>query len=291
MATPSKKVAKAQPSPAAKAAAVARRTEAEPDRVDYHPPATWASDYQVLKSMIFADVKGSTQQERLESFYVTQADLYDSYRHRMLHGRWPMITAMPAVKGGVWVDIGGGTGSNLEYFGDRLDYWGKIVVLDLCPSLVETAKKRVATRNWTSFVDVVLGDACDFECPGLPAAGTVDVVTFSYALSMIPDWKLALKNAFRLLKPGGHIAVCDFTVLHDQQWNCSSKCGTSSFWTWVFAHDHVHLRKEHIPTLQAAFTETSLEVGFGQFPYVPICAQCPWYAFVGQKTTKVIAEI
>lgn len=29
---------------------------------DYHPPATWSSDYQVLKSMIFADVKGSTQQ-------------------------------------------------------------------------------------------------------------------------------------------------------------------------------------------------------------------------------------
>ena len=75
--------------------------------VDYHPPATWESDFQVLKSMLFADVKGNTQQERLESFYVSQADLYDSYRHRMLHGRLPMITAMPKPKGGVWVDMGG----------------------------------------------------------------------------------------------------------------------------------------------------------------------------------------
>lgn len=32
--------------------------------VDYHPPATWSSDYQVLKSMVFADVKGNTQQVR-----------------------------------------------------------------------------------------------------------------------------------------------------------------------------------------------------------------------------------
>jgi S-adenosylmethionine-diacylgycerolhomoserine-N-methlytransferase len=66
---------------------------------------------------------------------------------------------------------------------------------------VETAKKRVRARGWDSFVDVVLGDACDFECPGLPATGTADVVTFSYALTMIPDWRAAIRNAFRMLKP------------------------------------------------------------------------------------------
>ena len=143
----------------------------EPKRIDYQPNATWSSDLQVLKSMIFADVKGSTQQERLESFYVTQADLYDSYRCRMLHGRFPMINAMPAPKDGVWVDMGGGTGSNLEFFGDKLNHWGKVVVLDLCPSLVETAQKRVTARGWDSFVSVVLGDACDFDCVGMPAAG------------------------------------------------------------------------------------------------------------------------
>jgi S-adenosylmethionine-diacylgycerolhomoserine-N-methlytransferase len=195
----------------------------------------------------------------------------------MLHGRFPMITAMPAPKNGVWVDIGGGTGSNLEYFGDKLNHFSKVVVLDLCPSLVETAQKRVTSRGWDSFVSVVLGDACDFDCAGMPAAGTVDVVTFSYALSMIPDWKLAIKNAFRLLKVGGHIAVCDFTITESQYY------GMSDLWKWIFAHDHVHLRKEHIPTLAITFQQTSLEVGFGQFPYVPSCMECPYYAFVGKK--------
>jgi S-adenosylmethionine-diacylgycerolhomoserine-N-methlytransferase len=259
---------------------ILKNGDEEPQRVDYHPDATWASDYQVLKSMIFADVKGDTQQERLESFYVSQADLYDGYRHRMLHGRFPMITAMPAPKGGVWVDIGGGTGSNLEFFGDNLNHFSKVVVLDLCEALCNTARKRVDSNGWEGFVDVITGDACDFECPGLPRAGTVDVVTFSYALSMIPDWRKAIKNAFRLLKPGGHIAVCDFTVSKDQ-W-----LGMGPFWTWVFAHDHVHLKPEHIPTLQAAFTQTNLDAGFGDFPYVPTCLKCPWYAFVGQKTLK-----
>ena len=73
----------------------------------------------------------------------------------------------------------------------------------------------------------------------------------------------------------------------------TSQCATSPVskeqWGWRFLdmglpHDHVHLKKEHIPTLQAAFTQTSLDAGFGEFPYVPFCMKCPWYAFVGQKT-------
>ena len=78
------------------------------DVVDYHPPATWSSDFQVLLSMIFAKIQGSTHQERLESFYRSQAHLYDSYRHRMLHGRFPMARSMPVTRNGVWVDMGAG---------------------------------------------------------------------------------------------------------------------------------------------------------------------------------------
>jgi len=248
---------------------------------DYQPEATWASDFQVLKSMIFADVKGETQQERLESFYESQADLYDSYRCRMLHGRLPMAKAMPSPKGGIWVDLGGGTGSNLEFFGkEGLHHWKKCYVLDFCPSLVETAKKRVKSNGWDGLVDVILGDACDHECVGLPKAGTVDVVTFSYALSMIPDWKEAIRNAWRLLKPGGSIAVCDFTV-SEKQWP-----GMASLWTWIFSNDHVHLNEEHIQTLSAAFEKEIVHIGFGEFPYIPPCAVCPYYYFVGKKNSK-----
>lgn len=47
---------------------------------DYHPPATWSSDYQVLKSMIFADVKGSTQQVGILHIILYNLRLYISYR-------------------------------------------------------------------------------------------------------------------------------------------------------------------------------------------------------------------
>jgi len=298
----------------------------------YAPQSSLWTDLQVLYHMLFANVKGDTQQDRLESFYLLQADLYDSYRHRMLHARLPMIQSLPLSRGGTWVDLGGGTGSNLEYFGEQgLRYWGRVVVLDLCPSLVKTATQRVRSHApaWDAVVSVVLGDACDFDCKGLPPAGTVDVVTFSYALSMIPDWRKAIRNAYRLLKPGGHIAVCDFTVSAGECWLllilslvlccavlccavlcCAVLCCSvvpvfvqgliapllphphaaqnsllSMFWTWMFANDHVHLRAEHIPTLQMAFDTVHLHQGFGTFPYVPGCLKAPWFAFVGQKVS------
>jgi S-adenosylmethionine-diacylgycerolhomoserine-N-methlytransferase len=132
----------------------------------------------------------------------------------MLHGRLPMVTVMPAPRGGTWVDLGGGTGSNLEFFGDKLNHWGKVVVLDFCPSLVETAKKRIASHpGWSEFCSVILGDACDMNQPELPAAGTVDVVTFSYALTMIPDWRGAIRNAYRLLKPVSFLFCADVDVV------------------------------------------------------------------------------
>lgn len=121
---------------------------------------------------------------------------------------------------------------------------------------------------------------CSMHIIGMPAAGTVDVVTFSYALTMIPDWRAAIRNAFRMLKPGGHIAVCDFTVTKEQWF------GMSAFWTFVFSNDHVHLNSAHIPTLKMAFETVTCKTGFGTFPYVPSLLQCPYYYYVGKKVDK-----
>ena len=52
------------------------------------------------------------------------------------------------------------------------------------------------------------------------------------------------------------------------------------------SNDHVHLKAEHIPTLQVAFETVVCKTGFGTFPYVPPLLQCPYYYFVGKKTAK-----
>ena len=103
--------------------------------------------------------------------------------------------------------MGGGTGANLDYFGDSITRLGKVYVLDLSHSLLEIAKKRVAEKGWTN-VETVEADATTFQ----PPTGPVDVVTFSYSLTMIPDWFAAIDQAKALLKPGGVIGVVDFYV-------------------------------------------------------------------------------
>jgi S-adenosylmethionine-diacylgycerolhomoserine-N-methlytransferase len=95
---------------------------------------------------------------------------------------------------------------------------------------------------------------------------------------MIPDWQAAVQNAKRLLKKGGHLCVCDFTVDPEQQgW------GMPWFWRRLFATDHVHLREEHRVYLRAEFTPVHEDMGFGTFPYVPPFLRAPWYNFIGKK--------
>ena len=53
----------------------------------------------------------------------------------LLFRRQPLVDNMPAKEGNVWVDLGGGTGANLEFFGPGIKKFKKVVVVDLTPSL------------------------------------------------------------------------------------------------------------------------------------------------------------
>ncbi|KAA0145772.1 hypothetical protein FNF27_03720 [Cafeteria roenbergensis] len=259
-----------------------------PDKFDvihrepYCPEATLASDLSVLYNMWFKPISGDSHAKHLDSFYGGQADTYDKFRYRFLHGRWPMAVNMPTPKDAVWVDMGGGTGSNVEFFSKSIDSFKKVVVLDLCEPLLEQCRRRIAANKWGDRVVAVKGDATDEGLVGreLPKAGTVDLITFSYSLTMIPDWKKSLDIAMTLLKPGGYIAVADFTVTKEHS------ALTRFMWPFIFKHDHVMLRTEHTETLAAMFDQVTLHVNRGGFPYVPVL-KCPWYYFVGQKPVEV----
>jgi S-adenosylmethionine-diacylgycerolhomoserine-N-methlytransferase len=260
----------------------------------YQPEATWLSDLRVLKAMYVSKITGEDLQERLNSFYEQQADLYDSYRVRMLHGRPLMLkavarhiqpTAAVKKKGLVWVDLACGTGYNLESFKTCLDKFHTIYLLDLCVPLTKVAQRERADKyndktKQHAKIQVIHGDATDFECAGLPEAGTVDIVTISYSLVMIPDWRMAIQNAKRLLKPDGKgmMAVSDFTVAPDQ------KPMMKTFWKNVFAKDHVFLNEDHLRVLYEEFDVVEAAGAYGPLPYTPFFLQPAYYHFVG--TTK-----
>ncbi len=116
------------------------------------------------------------------------------------------------------------------------------------------------------------------------AEGGADVVTFSYSLTMIPDWFAAIDNALRMLKPGGVIGVVDFYVarkhpaegLHKQGWS------TRSFWPVWFAGDNVFPSPDHIPYLKRHFETEWLQEKRSKVPYMPLM-RTPYYQFIGVK--------
>lgn len=194
------------------------------------------SDLKVLYHLALKPVRGKDHASRMESFYGGQAEAYDDFRKRLLKGRQELISELIVPrKDAVWVDIGGGTGSNLEFCSDQIGDLKQVFVVDLSPSLLEVAAKRFSDRNWTN-VEAVEADATVFR----PADGA-DIVTFSYSLTMIPDWFAAIENALEMLKPGGAIGVVDFYVsrkyppdgLRRHSWF------TRTFWPTWFANDNV----------------------------------------------------
>jgi S-adenosylmethionine-diacylgycerolhomoserine-N-methlytransferase len=185
-------------------------------------------------------------------------------------------------EGGVWVDLGGGTGANLEYVADEVPRLKHVYVVDLADSLLQVCEQRVAQREWSN-VTAVAADATTFT----PAEGAADVVTFSYSLTMIPDWFAAIDNALRLLKPGGLIGVVDFYVSrkHAEQERKRHSFATRHFWRTWFDGDSVYPSPDHLPYLARRFETVRLEEQRAKIPYLPF-VRAPYYQFVGRKPAE-----
>lgn len=235
------------------------------------------SDLRVLWHLLVSPIRGTSQAERLNSFYAGQAADYDAFRARLLKGRGELLQSLPAPTGGVWVDMGGGTGANLEA-APWLSSCRRVVVADLCQPLLDVCLERVQHRGWSQ-VEPVLADVTTYD-PGEP----VDLVTFSYSLTMIPDWFRAVERARAMLAPGGVIGIVDFYVSRKYVPANRVRHGwlTRSLIPVWFATDNVHPSRDHLPYLESRFETVRLDEDRAAIPYVPLL-KAPYYRFVGRK--------
>ena len=238
------------------------------------------SDLKVLYHLAIKRVRGNDHAARMEDFYAGQADAYDTFRKRLLQGREALWKELGTVEEGVWVDMGGGTGANIEFFADAdRRQLRKIHVVDLAHSLLQVVQQRAAARGWSN-VEAHHADATTFE----PSEQLVDVVTFSYSLTMIPDWFAAIDHAWDLLRPGGRIGVVDFYVSRKYAAERHQQHGwiTRNFWPLWFANDNVFPSSEHLAYLERKFEIEHLHEARAKVPYLPL-GRVPYYVFVGRK--------
>lgn len=236
------------------------------------------ADLKTLYRLAAAPVRGRTHAERLESFYEGQAADYDRFRERLLHGRRELWNAISVPDGGLWCDLGCGTGAGAEYLGPRLAQLRRLYLVDLSRSLLTVARERAARHGWRN-VTTLEADITAFAPPL-----SVDVVTCCYALTMTPDWYAAIDRAWEMLRPGGWIGVVDFYVSrkHPAAGFRRHRWWQRTFWPAWFACDNVFLSPDHLPYLQQRFECELLAESTGRVPYLP-GLRAPYYLFVGRK--------
>jgi arsenite methyltransferase len=109
------------------------------------------------------------------------------------------------------LDLGSGLGIDsfiaCEYAGSE----GRVVGLDISKNEVKHAEERAKARGLNmKFV------VADMEKIPLPD-NCIDVVISNGAFCLAPNKEKAFKEIFRVLRPGGRMAVCTSTVKMDLQ--------------------------------------------------------------------------
>ncbi|MDD3043486.1 MAG: class I SAM-dependent methyltransferase [Methanosarcinaceae archaeon] len=125
---------------------------------------------------------------RIAAFY----DFLEGPMERFFYGRWRKA-ALSGLKGLV-LEVGVGTGKNLEYYPSGC----ALIGIDVSDGMLEKAReKAVGMKN----VTLLLMDAEHLDFP----ANSFDHVVTTFVLCSIPDPVGALREMHRVLKPGGEM--------------------------------------------------------------------------------------
>jgi S-adenosylmethionine-diacylgycerolhomoserine-N-methlytransferase len=150
-----------------------------------------------------------SHRQLMDGVYRYQRHIYDLTRKYYLLGRDGLIADLDVPAGGAVLEIGCGTGRNVIAVGKA---WprARLYGVDISEAMLETARVSVAKAGMGDRVALAQGDACGFDAAALFGREKFERVFISYALSMIPEWEMALHQAARCVAPGGRLEIVDF---------------------------------------------------------------------------------
>ena len=190
----------------------------------------------------------------MDSIYRNQRYVYDFTRKYYLFGRDRLIAELAAQPGASIIEIGCGTARNLIKMAKlypRTNFYG----LDASEEMLTTARRAVARAGLSARIQLAQGFAEDLSPAMFGRTESFDDAVFSYSLSMIPDWKQALKAASLSLAKNGEIYIVDFGDLTGL-----GSVGGKLLRAWLKIF-HVSPRIEILRRLEVTISQTSEKDG------------------------------
>lgn len=152
-------------------------------------------------------------QERMRTIFAKIARRYELFNHLSSFGLdrlWlkSFVDSCPVGPDSRVLDVAGGTGE-VAFRLCRRKRCESVVLSDLTPEMLNVASEKIE-RGFAegASVELVVADAQDLSF----ADSAFDAVTMAYGIRNVPDREKALKEAHRVLVPGGHACFLEFST-------------------------------------------------------------------------------